>query len=41
MATDFGHKKKKVFDYENSDSEEDLDNIDEDLDALYEFSMEF
>jgi len=40
-ATDFGHKKKKVFDYENSDSEEDLDNIDEDLDALYEFSMDF
>ena len=40
-ATEFGHKKKKIFDYENSDSEEDLDNIDEDLDALYEFSMDF
>ena len=40
-ATEFGHKKKKVFDYENSDSEENLDNIDEDLDALYEFSMDF
>ena len=39
-STDFGHKKKKVFDYENSDSEESL-NIDEDLDALYEFSMDF
>ena len=39
--TEFGHKKKKIFDYENSDSEEDLDNIDEDLDALYEFSMDF
>ena len=39
--TDFGHKKRKIFDYENSDSEEDLDNIDEDLDALYEFSMDF
>ena len=40
-STEFGHKKKKIFDYENSDSEEDLNSIDEDLDALYEFSMDF
>ena len=40
-ATEFGHKKKKIFDYENSDSEENLNNVDEDLDALYEFSMDF
>ena len=39
-TTEFGHKKKKVFDYD-SDSEEDLNNLDEDLDALYEFSMDF
>ena len=40
-TTEFGHKKKKIFEYEDSDSEEDLDSIDEDLDALYEFSMDF
>ena len=39
--TEFGHKKKKIFDYEDSDSDEDLDSDDEDLDALYEFSMDF
>jgi len=39
--TQFGHKKKKIFDYEDSDSEEDLDSDDEDLDALYEFSIDF
>ena len=39
-TTEFGHKKKKVFDYD-SDSEEDLNNVDEDLDALYEFSMDY
>ena len=39
--TDFGHKKKKLFDYEDSDSEEDLDSDDEDLDALYEYSIDF
>ena len=38
--TEFGHKKKKIFDYD-SDSEEDLNSIDEDLEALYEFSMDF
>ena len=40
-STEFAHKKKKVFDYEDSDSEEDLDSDDEDLDALYEFSMDY
>ena len=40
-TTEFGHKKKKIFDYEDSDSDEDLDSDDEDLDALYEFSMDF
>ena len=40
-STEFGHKKKKIFDYEDSDSEEDLDSDDEDLDALYEFSMDY
>ena len=40
-STDFGYKKKKIFDYEDSDSEEDLDSDDEDLDDLYEFSMDF
>ena len=39
--TDFGHKKKKLFDYEDSDSEEDLDSDDEDLDALYEYCIDF
>ena len=39
--TDFGHKKRKIFDYEDSDSDEDLDSDDEDLDALYEFNMDF
>ena len=39
--TEFGKKKKKVYDYEDSDSEEDLDSEGEDLDALYEFSMDF
>ena len=39
--TEFGHKKKKIFDYEDSDSDEDLDSDDEDLDALYEFSMDY
>ena len=40
-TTEFGHKKKKNFDYEDSDSEEDLDSDDEDLDALYEFSIDY
>ena len=40
-STEFAHKKKKIFDYEDSDSEEDLDSDDEDLDALYEFSMDY
>ena len=40
-TTEFGHKKKKIFDYEDSDSDEDLDSDDEDLDALYEFSVDF
>ena len=40
-TTDFGHRKKKIFDYEDSDSEEDLDSDDEDLDALYEYCIDF
>ena len=40
-TTEFGHKKKKIFDYEDSDSDDDLDSDDEDLDALYEFSIDF
>ena len=39
--TEFGRKNKKSYDYEDSDSEEDLDDDNEELDALYEFSMDF
>ena len=39
--TEFGKKKKKANEEEESDSEEDLYDDDEDLDALYEFSVDF
>ena len=39
--TEFGKKKKHIYDDEESDSEEDLESDDEDLDALYEFSVDF
>ena len=39
--TEFGKKKKKPYEDEESDSEENLDSDDEDLDALYDFSVDF